>query len=117
MKHKLFIIILMAFMISSCNSQDITKDKAINGMQELELVRKLNKPKRETIIPIYKKVNLLEYQSDLFEIAKDLTESDTVYVKELYWEHEKTKQVVWLKKTQEHWIVFDNLKWSNKIQF
>jgi hypothetical protein len=117
MIHKLFIIILMACMFNSCNSSEITKDEKINGMQELELVQKLNKPKRETIIPIHKKVNLLEYQSDLFELTQDLTESDTIYIKELYWEHKKTKQVVWLKKIQAHWIVFDNLIWSNKIQF
>lgn len=116
MINKIFIIILMASMISSCNSHDIAKDKAINGMSELELVRKLNKPKRETVILIQKNANFLEYQSDLFDISKDLTESETVYVKELYWEHKKTNQVVWLKKIQEHWIVFDNLKWSKKIQ-
>ncbi len=115
--HKFFIIIILALMSNSCNKQEVTKDNTINGMQELELIKKMNKPKQETIILIHKIVKLLEYQTDLFEITKDLKESDTIYVKELYWEHKKTKQVVWLKKTPEHWIVFDNLIWSNKIQF
>lgn len=115
--HKFYIIILIAFMLNSCNDKEITKDQEINGMNELELITKMNKPNRESIIPIHKKINLLEYQSELFEMTKNLTESDTIYVKELYWEHKNTKQVVWLKKTGEHWIVFNNLIWSNRIQF
>ena len=116
MKNKL-IISFMAILSWSCGAQDYSKDGKINGLSESELISKFNEPLRESTITLHSESKLLEYQSDLYSLVKEMAKSDTLVVKEMYWEQKKKNQAVWLMKKDGEWKVFDNLNWSKDVQF
>ena len=114
---KKWLVPIIALFFGACGNEDYSKDVALNGLDESQIIEKLETPLRETIIPIHNTSKVLEYQSDLLALTKDLKEVDTVLVKEMYWEYEKSNQVIWLTNKQGAWTVFDNLSWSKEIQF
>jgi len=115
--RKKYILPFVALFIVACGNEDYSKNKEVNDLIESQLIEKLKTPLRETIVLVHNNSTFLEYQSDLSDLKKDLNDGDTIQVKEMYWEHEKSNQVVWLISSQGVWKVFDNLSWSKEIQF
>ncbi len=111
------LLVLITGFIASCNNP-IQKNQTLNSLTDLEVKLKYGETTHETIIALTNNKRLLEYQSDLYDIASQLNVGDTLLVKELYWEGDKKNIVVWLKKEEgERWLSFDNLQWSKDIEF
>jgi hypothetical protein len=53
----------------------------------------------------------------LFRLQDTLKHTDTIRVKEMFWEYKKKKQVVWFIKQKKEWKEYDNLIWSEDINF
>lgn len=117
MRNKLVISFIITALFWICMTQDYNKDEKIIGLTESELISKFKEPLRETTIFLHSESKLHEYQSDLYLLAKETNEFDTLVVKEMCWKLKKKNQVVWLMKKEGEWQVFDNLSWSKDVQF
>ncbi|MBC7920844.1 MAG: hypothetical protein H7Z75_07095 [Ferruginibacter sp.] len=107
----------MSFVVSSCDSK-ITVDNGLNGLNANMLVKKYGTPARESIVILTKETRLLEYQSNLYTLYPDLSPKDTILVRELFWENKDgSKLAVWLSNRESSWIVVDNLKWAEEVNF
>lgn len=101
----------------SCNS-NIVVNKKINGISEKEVLIKYGNPQRESFVKLSKGTKLYEYQSSLYTLYPYLMQTDTIEIKELFWQmKDNDKLVIWLVNKESGWIVIDNLKWSNDTKF
>ncbi len=101
----------------SCNS-GIVVDKKINGATEDVVLSKYGNSKRESTIKLTKGVKLHEYQSNLYSLYPNLTQLDTVELRELFWDLKNgEKMAIWFDKKNGVWVTVDNLKWSKDIKF
>jgi hypothetical protein len=115
MKVKWLLPILVLFV--SCQNKRYEKREDLQGLSEGEIVEKLGSPLREKIILVHKNSTFKEYQSNLFRLQDTLKHTDTIRVKEMFWEYKKKKQVVWFIKQKKEWKEYDNLIWSEDINF
>lgn len=93
-------------------------NKKINGITEKEVLEKYGNPQKESIIKLSKGIKLHEYQSNLYSIYPNLIQTDTVEIKELFWQMKNgDKMAIWLENKERDWKVIDNLKWSKDIKF
>ncbi len=114
---KVTLISFLLLIILSCNSGS-SIDKEINEAKEDVVLSKYGNPKKENTIKLTKGVKLHEYQSNLYSLYPNLTQLDTIELRELFWDLKNgEKMAIWFDKKNGVWVAVDNLKWSQDIKF
>lgn len=108
--------LLACLILFGCGDKPAT-DKSLLGIEEYDLIAKLNKPNYVQLIELTANSELAEYRSNLYKLYPDLKKGDTVRIKELLWKREDNTEVAWFKLKGNKWVVFDHLKWSKNINF
>lgn len=111
------ILLLTIIIFYGCKTEIVKKLTDIDDLKKIEVIKRFGYPTEDNYFYISHKSYLFEYQGDLASIIDTVGQNDSVLINEMKWEFKTYTQVIWLKKSNCKWVVFDNLYWTSGIQF
>lgn len=118
MKKYIGVLLIVKVMVTflSCNSS-VHTDKSIVGKKIDYFKSYNNKLVYDKTFYLSKSKSLYEYQGDLFKFFPQLSNSDSVEVREVCFNKSSKKLYVWFRLENNTWIVIDNILVSKDVNF
>lgn len=85
------------------------------GYDETRVLRIYGKPKGSYIFVFKPKMNLMEYESSLYELLKFQSAEEKkkgITVKRMIWEKGDIVRIVWFRQQANAWVVVDGMLWD-----
>lgn len=108
-------ILMIIFVLNMSCSKSEKSDEKLNGKSINFLIEKLGSPDNTVEFILTKE--LPEYRYGLLKYYPE-PEGKNIHIKELIWESNHKKTVIWFHNDKENWVSIDNLTWNpDKIKY